>query len=321
MYGFNYDGRFYFYQHGFDDAVARAQRRPGVDGADDSRRHRRRRARVRHAVGHRGLQVAVGARARALRQRSTCFPPHRGGAHAPACRRGAARRRRLARRVLSPGSPGVPVRLSARPLALARQERRWPPPSRGRTSSDSPAALARGPERPLVLGYHRVVDDFDAGARTEMPSMLTSTAHVRAASRLRRPAFPLRQRSTRSASIWPAASRSTEPVAAVTFDDGYRDNYEHAFPMLKRKGHSGGGVRRDRPGRPAASGRSTTSCITWSTKAFAAWDDPRRELSALLRALGLPAGTCSRREPRRSTPMTTVVGAAAGPVAGERRAA
>src|SRR5687768_4572894 len=35
-------------------------------------------------------------------------------------------------------------------------------------------ALARGPERPLILGYHRIVEDFATTARNEMPSMLTS---------------------------------------------------------------------------------------------------------------------------------------------------
>ena len=42
--------------------VSAAQRRPGVDGALDSRRHRRRRRRVRHALRHRALQVPLGAR-------------------------------------------------------------------------------------------------------------------------------------------------------------------------------------------------------------------------------------------------------------------
>ena len=47
--------------------------------------------------------------------------------------------------------------------------------------------------RPLVLGYHRVVEDFEAASRTEMASMLTSTRDVRAASRLDRPSLPLRR--------------------------------------------------------------------------------------------------------------------------------
>src|SRR5258705_7847209 len=34
----------------------------------------------------------------------------------------------------------------------------------------------RGTYRPLVVGYHRVVEDFEAEAKVEMPSMLTSLA-------------------------------------------------------------------------------------------------------------------------------------------------
>jgi peptidoglycan/xylan/chitin deacetylase (PgdA/CDA1 family) len=90
-------------------------------------------------------------------------------------------------------------------------------------------------DSPLVLGYHRVVDDFSASARTSMPAMLTSCRmferqldwigrRYRFVS-LDEIAASLQQQQTFS-----------KPVAAVTFDDGYRDVYDYAFPLLKRKG-------------------------------------------------------------------------------------
>ena len=41
----------------------------------------------------------------------------------------------------------------------------------------SAALTARGP-RPLVIGYHRVVEDLAAAAQTDMPTMLTSRCIV-----------------------------------------------------------------------------------------------------------------------------------------------
>ena len=88
---------------------------------------------------------------------------------------------------------------------------------------------------PLVVGYHRVVDDFEAHARGYMPSMLTSTATLEKQldwiGRRFEFADPDRMDS------WLMGERPAgKPVAVITFDDGYRDVYEHAFPLLQRKG-------------------------------------------------------------------------------------
>jgi peptidoglycan/xylan/chitin deacetylase (PgdA/CDA1 family) len=165
-------------------------------------------------------------------------------------------------------------------------------------------ALARGPERPLILGYHRVVDDFEAVARTGMPSMLTSTAmferHLDLVGR------HFRFVTLDEIGEHLAAGRPfTERVAAVTFDDGYRDNYEHAFPILKRKGIPAAVfVVTDLVGQPRWQIHDKLFHLV--AKAYATWDDPRRELWSLLKGLGLPASHLLRNRLAAKSPMTTV---------------
>ena len=88
---------------------------------------------------------------------------------------------------------------------------------------------------PLVIGYHRVVDDFRVQARGYMPSMLISAATLEKQLDWvgRRYEFA----DPDAMDCWLRGERPAgRPVAVITFDDGYRDVYEQAFPLLKRKG-------------------------------------------------------------------------------------
>ena len=165
-------------------------------------------------------------------------------------------------------------------------------------------ALARGPERPLILGYHRVVEDFDGTAQHEMPSMLTSAAmferHLDLVGRHFR-FTTLDEIGEHLASGKPF----TERVAAVTFDDGYRDNFDQAFPILLRKGIPAAVfVVTDLVGKTVWQIHDKLFHLV--TRAFATWDDPRRELGALLHALDLPAAHLLRHRAATSSPMMTV---------------
>jgi peptidoglycan/xylan/chitin deacetylase (PgdA/CDA1 family) len=89
--------------------------------------------------------------------------------------------------------------------------------------------------RPLILAYHQVVDDFRAHARSTLPAMLISTPmlerHLEWLGRRHRfvsldEAAELAQR---------ADARAGRAVA-ITFDDGYRQVYERAMPLLLRFG-------------------------------------------------------------------------------------
>jgi peptidoglycan/xylan/chitin deacetylase (PgdA/CDA1 family) len=86
-----------------------------------------------------------------------------------------------------------------------------------------------------VIGYHRVVEDFALCAETYIPSMLiTSKMLERHIDWLGRH-YEFVDLNELGNGIEDGTARH-RPVVALTFDDGYRDFYELAFPLLQKKG-------------------------------------------------------------------------------------
>jgi peptidoglycan/xylan/chitin deacetylase (PgdA/CDA1 family) len=96
-------------------------------------------------------------------------------------------------------------------------------------------ALSGSRYLPLVIGYHQVVEQFPSSYRRLNPAMLISR-------RMLEHHLDWIGRRFRFVSLDELGARLEEgspfdePVAAVTFDDGYRDVYDNAFPVLKHKG-------------------------------------------------------------------------------------
>ncbi|MBI2469449.1 MAG: polysaccharide deacetylase family protein [Candidatus Rokubacteria bacterium] len=148
-------------------------------------------------------------------------------------------------------------------------------------------ALGGARATPLVVGYHRVVADFEANAKTSIPAMLVSQRmlerHLDWLGRRYR-FVPLDELGSRLE----AGGGFDRPVAAVTFDDGYTDVYEHALPLLTRKGIPATCfVVTDLVGtsRPALHDR----LYLLLRRAFARWHMPGRDLAWLLLALEVRA--------------------------------
>lgn len=166
------------------------------------------------------------------------------------------------------------------------------------TGGDALLGALRGPGAwPLVVAYHRVVEDLPAAARGAIPALFTSRAMLEAQ-------LDWMGRRFRFVTLDELGRRlerdgEARDIAAVTFDDGYRDLYEVAFPVLRRKGI------------PAAAFVVTAAVddgqalihdrlYALLARAFARWADPAAALSDLLRWRS--AGALDRLTPRLRDP-------------------
>ncbi len=90
-------------------------------------------------------------------------------------------------------------------------------------------------KKALVLSYHRVVPGKEIDESRMMPGMYLSSEAFQEEIEWLRHRFdlvPLEAiiKKVRTGLPW------ERPLCAVTFDDGWKDVYEHAFPVLKRTG-------------------------------------------------------------------------------------
>jgi peptidoglycan/xylan/chitin deacetylase (PgdA/CDA1 family) len=90
-------------------------------------------------------------------------------------------------------------------------------------------------QMPFIVGYHRVVDNFERSARRAIPPMLISTAMLERHLDWLGRRFEFVSLDEVGANL-ESGRRFKKPAAAITFDDGYSDVYRCGYPILRRKG-------------------------------------------------------------------------------------
>ncbi|HXI39059.1 MAG TPA: polysaccharide deacetylase family protein [Bryobacteraceae bacterium] len=105
-----------------------------------------------------------------------------------------------------------------------------------RTGTDKVVGALSGYKRmPVVIGYHRVIEDFASSAEMSIPSMLVSVRMLERQLDWIGRRFQFVSLDELGARL-DAGDSLNKRIAAITFDDGYRDFYSHALPLLKKKG-------------------------------------------------------------------------------------
>jgi peptidoglycan/xylan/chitin deacetylase (PgdA/CDA1 family) len=91
---------------------------------------------------------------------------------------------------------------------------------------------AVGGRRVLVVSYHRVVGDFAEEAKHSLPTMNISRETFRKHLETISATYDIVSLD-RALEVLEGKAQARRDVAVVTFDDGYRDVYDHAFPVMR----------------------------------------------------------------------------------------
>jgi peptidoglycan/xylan/chitin deacetylase (PgdA/CDA1 family) len=95
-------------------------------------------------------------------------------------------------------------------------------------------ALCGSSSTPLILGYHRAAEDPAAASHTSLPDGVISCRMLEQHLDWLASRFQIVSLDELGSHL--KSGKKAGHLAAVTFDDGYRDFYTDVFPLMKRKG-------------------------------------------------------------------------------------
>ncbi|MBI4169885.1 MAG: polysaccharide deacetylase family protein [Acidobacteria bacterium] len=148
---------------------------------------------------------------------------------------------------------------------------------------------------PWIVAYHRVVEDFAQAGEDSIPATLISRAMLERQIDWIGRRFDFVSLDEIESRLDRRALGS-RPAAAVTFDDGYADVYEQAFPLLKARGIPAAVfVVSDLIGTTTPPLFDRVHLLLG--RAWKMWRSPIRDLARLAADLGL--GACPSMGPAR----------------------